>query len=74
MKATRRSRRSPKKRSLIFDSANSGIGTASSEQPYLNFIIDLFDRTIVHSWISFRAPDAHQLLEELKRFASRDVG
>lgn len=68
MKANRRSTRTSGNRSLSFDSAKQDCRAADLQQCYLNIIVDAVDRTIAHSWISLRAPDAHDLQKALTRF------
>jgi hypothetical protein len=68
MKATRRSALNPGNRSFIVDSAKQDGLADDLTQWYLNIIFDAGDRTIAHSWISLRPPDAHDLQKELTRF------
>jgi hypothetical protein len=68
MKATRQSPRDLGNHSLIFDTAKLDGLTEDFRHCYLNVLIDAGSRTIVHSWISLKSPDARDLQKELTRF------
>ena len=70
MKRTRKSARYRGNRTFIFDSAKLGILHETSTRYFVNFLFNAEDRTIAHSWISCRPPDAFDVQDELTRFVS----
>jgi hypothetical protein len=70
MKETRKGARGGGNRSFVFDSAKLDCLLEDSTRHYLNILIDVHDRTIAHSWLSLRRPDAHDLQKELRRLFS----
>jgi hypothetical protein len=70
MKVTRKGARGGGNRSLVFDSARLHCLLEDLTPLFLNILIDAEHRTMAHSWLSLRRPDAYDLQEELTRFFS----